>query len=201
MEREYKWDAPERDNLEEELLAASGAENQECDSIIMEAIYYDTKKETLTLLGGALRLRLENGKGVCCLKISMEDEGGGKVRQEYQVPAENIDDGLEKLPEAGAPGELCARLLSEGVYEVCRTSFTRHAMVVTVPGEGEIFTGELAVDTGRLIKGQAAAPFREIELEYKSGSLETYHAFAARLQESLGLQVQEKSKSQRAMEL
>ncbi len=201
MEREYKWEAPDVDRIEEKLIEASGVEPEERDTITMEAIYYDTKKSTLALLGGALRLRLENGKGVCCLKISVADQGGGKVRQEYQVPAEDILEGLEKLPEAGASGELCAVLLSEGVDEVCRTSFTRRAMVVKVPGEGEIFTGELAVDTGRLIKGQVTAPFREIELEYKSGSLEVYHAFAAKLQESLGLQVQEKSKSQRAMEL
>ena len=200
MELEYKWEMPEDASSLEELGAFGGRITHR-ETIDMDAAYYDTPGGLISGLGGALRLRSENGRSVCCLKIAAGGSGGAKLRQEYEAEAADISEGLRRLPGQGAPEEVCKRALEEGVRQVCRTSFLRAAATVEICVAGRSCAAELAIDRGRLIKGDRWAPLAEVELEYKSGSKEAFHSLAEGLERQLGLKAIERSKSQRAMEL
>ena len=194
MEIEYKWELP--DGWDPVSVLHKGVRMDGDREIHMEAVYYDTPDGYVAGLKGALRLRREDGRSVCCLKIA-EDGSAGRVRQEYEVEAGTIDEGLARLPSVGAPQEVCARVLGDGATVVCGTEFTRRAIII----EGGGWTGELAIDRGRMVNGERSGPIAEIELEFKSGDLPAFHSFAAKLQDEQGLAAIEKSKSQRAREL
>ncbi|MDO4182211.1 MAG: hypothetical protein Q4E12_01180, partial [Coriobacteriia bacterium] len=148
---------------------------------------------------GGLRLRQENDASVCCLKLSADAGYGFKQRQEFEVSAPTIREGLQALPGAGAPADVCAQLLAEGVQETCYTHFTRQATLVQWrEGEASV-TAELAFDQGTLGHSTASAPLREVELEYKDGSVELFHTLAARLEDNLHLVPQPLSKLARAL--
>ena len=92
----------------------------------MESTYYIDKYGILGKMKAGLRLRLENGEGVCCLKVSRRTEGSAKVREEYEVPAETIADGVVRLCALEAlPDELRAVLEGTELAPVCGCSFTR----------------------------------------------------------------------------
>ena len=194
MELEYKWALPEGWSPEGRI---SGAQVSGREELSMEAVYFDTPDGYVAGLRGALRLRRENGRAVCCLKIALPDASGASLRREYQVPAGTIEEGIALLPSAGAPEDICRDIASRGVVPACSTSFRRLALEL----QGGGWTGELALDRGSMSKGTRSAPIGEIELEYKSGDTAAFHAFAAALQSREGLRVRAKSKSQRTMEL
>ena len=63
----------------------------------MESIYYTDREGALARAGAALRLRRENGDGVCCLKIKAGRQGLADVRQEFEIPAEDVGEGAYRL--------------------------------------------------------------------------------------------------------
>ena len=203
MEIEYKWDLAE-DELERRVAESSRVSGNTAtrEIIEMHAIYYDSVDNQVGKLHGGLRVRRENDESVCCLKLSAEGEGGYRVRREYEVDADCIETGLRLLPQAGAPADLCTELLSKELQVLCETEFTREALTIEVAGaESEAFVAELAIDSGMMRRQGREAPIHELELEYKSGSLDAFHAYAKRLEVDFGLKVQPLAKLARAMAL
>ena len=198
MEIEYKWNLSDEKDVERLIMAAAAAGSATGpNEVHMHATYYDTAKRDVYHMHGGLRIRRENAESVCCLKLTATSQGDCKTRREYEVDAADIREGLEKLPDAGAPREICEQLLANGPAPTCETAFVRRAYAIAA----ESFAAELAIDTGELRRNGKTAPIHEIELEYESGSEDAFHAFAARLQDELGLSVQELSKLARAMAL
>lgn len=198
MEIEYKWEIEDPKLVDSimssELLAGTLASRHE---IRMQAVYYDTPASDVYAMHGGLRIRKENETSICCLKMSAESLEACKTRREYEVAAQTIEDGLIKLPQAGAPQEVCERLLAGKPAPICETAFTRQACRLQF---GD-FDAELAFDFGEMHRNEKTALIHEIELEYVSGSQESFHAFAAELQEQFTLIVQPLSKLARAMSL
>ena len=194
MEIEYKWEKPggvqalAESGLLADMLVSAGAMH-------MHAVYYDSPDGLVHEAFGGLRVRHEGPESVCCLKLPAPGSRDAKRRQEYEVPAADIHEGLEKLPAAGAPEELCTALLERGVVVLCETEFDRRAAVVERSG----FSAELAYDVGEMRRGGRVAPICEVELEFTGGEEEALHAFAAQLESELGLQQQPLSKLARAM--
>ena len=198
MEREYKWLIPQ-----ETLSALAGTLHDapgrlSHDTLHMAAVYYDTPDNLVLRSGGALRLRRENARTVCCMKRTLKKEGAQALREEYETEAETLAEGLQKLPDAGAPQELCALLSQQAFRELGRTDFVRNCYLLAI-GTPAAFTAEFAVDVGSLGAADNMQPFEELELELKSGDAAAFQAYAEQLERDYGLIPQQKSKLARAV--
>ena len=123
MEKEYKWRADEN-LLGQALLWASSRIGSQSRTINMESSYFDTADGLLKEHQAALRLRRENDRSVCCMKLRNTDTPDGmRAHEEYQCEAVSLLDGLRRLPELGAPNDLCERALAADLQEICTVSF------------------------------------------------------------------------------
>ncbi len=198
MEIEYKWNLPDEQTLIHILDDVANSRGIVDTTLFsMHAIYYDTVAGDVRRMHGGLRMRRENDDNICCLKLSACAQDACKTREEYQVAAKDILDGLRHLPDVGAPQDVCELLLAGNPVVICETEFVREARQV----ETDDFVAELAVDRGEMRRGGKSAPINEVELEFKSGSMEAFHRFAAELQQTYPLAVQPLSKLARAMAL
>ena len=100
MEKEYKWRADEK-LLGQALLWASSRIGSQSRTINMESSYFDTADGLLKEHQAALRLRRENDRSVCCMKLRNTDTPDGmRAHEEYQCEAVSLLDGLRRLPES-----------------------------------------------------------------------------------------------------
>lgn len=164
----------------------------------MESIYYADRDGALARAGAALRLRRENGDGVCCLKIKAGRQGLADVRQEFEVPAEDVNEGaykLSRLPDM--PFEAAEALKDAAFDPVCQCDFTR----TEADYRSETLEFTLSYDIGEYRKGELSAPLGELELELRRGDTPEMDAICRALMEKYGLTVCEISKYARAMSL
>ena len=161
-------------------------------SISMETTYYDTPSGALSALRYTLRRRLENGVSICTVKTPIDETGRG----EWEWACQDIAESIPVLCKLGAPGSL-AVLAQEGLVPICGARFTRLAQTVELDGA----EAELALDSGVLMGGGRELPFREVEVELKSGSEAAVILYARQLSESFGLKIEGRSKFRRALEL
>lgn len=188
MEQEFKWC---RNSEDLKLLTYLGPPySKKCFQ--MSATYYDTKDGMLSSHKGGLRIRQENEQSICCLKLSMPCQNGLFQRQEFEVPAKDIQTGLTKLMQTDAPDDFCRTLLHKGVEPICQIDFTRLAFTYHFPS----FSMEVALDDGFFNK---KTPFSELEAELKSGDFFDFYNFCINWQEKHHLQPQPFSKLARAM--
>lgn len=200
MEQEYKWsiagqaafDALTADPSIAPLVRGTAR-------LDMAAIYYDSPQQLIKKHRGGLRLRRENDKSVCCLKLSPAVGNGGvyKAREEYECQAPDIETGIARLPQAGAPQALCDALLEEGLVELGFTRFSRQAVLL----DDGACTAELAFDLGELGRGKRTAPICEVELELKGGDDTAFHKLAHQLERTFQLAGQPLSKLGRMLSL
>lgn len=200
MEREFKWMIP--DPSEFDPIADSSTVSalvQKKGRLEMEAMYYDTADNLIAHCHGGLRLRRENETRVVCLKLAAESGFGGarKAREEYECTAPDIRTGIQNLPAAGAPQDICDCLLQANLIELGRTAFTRFWFLLSYQG----CTCELAFDYGKLTRNGRVGPICEMELELKSGSEADFDALAVQLQQEFDLKPQPLSKLARMMRL
>ena len=84
MEKEYKWRADEL-LLNRALLWASSRIGSQSRTIRMESSYFDTADGMMRNKKAALRLRRENERTVCCMKLRNTDTPDGmRAHEEYQ---------------------------------------------------------------------------------------------------------------------
>lgn len=164
----------------------------EAKTFQMATTYYDTADGALSQRKWTLRLRKENGISVVTLKTA----GDGKTRGEWEYEAEDLELAAETLMKLGAPGDL-ADILAEGIQPVCGAEFRRRAMEVSY-GESVL---EVALDAGKLFRGEREMPICEVEVELKRGRQEDAVAFAQTLAEDFGLKEESRSKFVRAVNL
>ena len=200
MEREFKWMIP--DPSEFDPIADSSTVSalvQKKGRLEMEAMYYDTADNLIARCHSGLRLRRENETRVVCLKLAAESGFGGarKAREEYEFTAPDIRTGIQNLPAAGAPQDICDCLLQANLIELGRTAFTRFWFLLSYQG----CTCELAFDYGKLTRNGRVGPICEMELELKSGSEADFDALAVQLQQEFDLKPQPLSKLARMMRL
>ena len=197
MEKEYKWRADEY-LLGQALMWASSRIGSQSRTIHMQSQYFDTLDGLLRQQQGALRLRRENERSVCCLKLCNENTPDGmRAHEEYQCDAKTVQEGLHALPDKGAPRDLCEQALAAQLEMICNVDFRRCAVLLQ---EGDTVC-ELALDEGTLRHGGRTAPLCEIELEYVAGGEQAFHDLAAELADQLELVPEPESKLARAMKL
>ena len=164
----------------------------------MESIYYADRDGALARAGAALRLRRENGDGVCCLKIKAGRQGLADVRQEFEVPAEDVNEGAYKLSRLPDMPFAAAEALKDAAFDpVCQCDFTR----TEADYRSETLEFTLSYDIGEYRKGELSAPLGELELELRRGDTPEMDAICRALMEKYGLAVCEVSKYARAMSL
>ena len=193
MEREFKWraDAALQQAALDRLTPHAAAPLR---TLTMDARYYDSPDGALRARKIGLRLRLENGRAVCCMKLRTAPAAGLHEHEEYEADADTLTDGLAALPAVGAPADLCHSLANGPLVEIAHVCFTRRALTVTADG----CTAELALDTGTLGREGRTQPLCEIELEYKSGDKDAFLALGRLLSDALGLVPEPLSKLARA---
>lgn len=196
-EHEYKWRASEP--LIAQVKAWGLAQPDAQRRVIqMRSQYYDTVDGLLRRHGAALRLRRENERTVCCLKCGGHTTADGMhAREEYECVADNAADGLSRLPECGAPLDLCTLALAAPLEMLCAVDFMRCAVRL----RQEDALCELALDEGELRHGTRTAPLYEIELELRAGGEQPFHALAAALADRFSLIPEPESKLARALRL
>lgn len=199
MEREYKWLIP-KESLCDFARFLHDAEGRISHSILqMAAVYYDTPDGLMHKIGGALRLRRENDRSVCCMKRTVRKEGAMALREEYETEAQSLREGLEKLPDAGAPRDFCILLMHQEFCELARTEFIRNCYLMEMRAPA-FFTAEFAFDVGALGGQGHMLPFEELELEFKSGDEDAFTAYAETIEKRFSLIPQKASKLARAIQ-
>lgn len=197
IEKEYKWRANEW-LLGQALLWASSRIGSQSRTIHMQSRYYDTPDGLFARYQGALRLRRENDRSVCCIKLRNENTAAGmRAHEEYECEAKTLQEGLRLLPAQGAPRDLCEQALAAPLELTCAVEFRRCAVLLQ---EGDTVC-ELALDEGTLRHGGRTAPLCEIELEHVAGDEGVFHALAAELADHLSLVPEPESKLARALQL
>lgn len=198
MELEYKWQIP-ADTLSALAAYLRGIGGGMSGSTLhMAAEYFDTPDEMLRNSGAALRLRRENDRTVCCMKRTVQREGAQALREEYEVTADSLQEGLRLLPDAGAPRDFCLFLALLTLNPFAKTDFIRNCWLLSVADDAP-FTAEFAIDVGTLGNARGMQPFEELELEFKSGDEAAFHRFAAQLSTRFSLVPQPLSKLARAV--
>lgn len=174
-----------------EDLEAIFSDFRDFDTIAMETTYYDTPGGLLSAHGLTLRLRLENGRSVCTLKLP-----GGKDHPEFEVEDTDIHRAARTL-WAQSRQEGLLEMLECGLIPVCGARFTRRAKLLQLE-QGSV---ELALDKGVLLGGTKEMLLCEVEVELKSGSDAVAENFARELAEKYGLAPEPRSKYRRARQL
>ena len=201
MELEYKWKLPELGT--EELLERLGALNPEqlsAETYEMNSKYYDTEDGMFTRRKGALRLREENGKRICCVKLAKSASGACTKREEYEIPSDSVQEGLLRLCDSPLGLAFCIQALNQKILQLCSVRFTRQAYLLRFAAEGQECQGELAVDRGSAEKEGVTVPIAEVEFEFKSGSEDFFHRCAGQIRETLKLEPQTLPKLAQIME-
>ncbi len=197
MEKEYKWSADET-LLNQALLWASARIGTQMRHFRMKSQYYDTVDGLLAGQKSALRLRRENNKSICCMKLrNVSTPEGMRAHEEYECEASSVKEGLGLLPGCGAPKDLCAKAAGSELQVICEVSFDRCAVLL----QEENTVCELALDKGELRHNERSAPLCEIEMEFIVGSEEVFHKLAAELSSYLSLNPEPLSKLERARAL
>ncbi len=162
-------------------------------TIRMESTYYRDQAGKLDAGGFTLRLRRENGRGVCCLKQDITSDGAVKSRQEQECAAETIEDGIHGLSLLGVPDAFMEAVRDARLMVAARVQFVRRVLLLELGGA----CAELAFDAGTL--GAAnAVPFCELEVEWKSGAQKPFDTFLRELEGLFSLAPQQMSKYARA---
>ncbi|MDO4270534.1 MAG: CYTH domain-containing protein [Eubacteriales bacterium] len=195
MEKEYKWRADPL-LLGQALLWASARIGSQSRTIHMRSQYFDTADGLLRRQEAALRLRRENERSVCCMKLRNENTPEGmRAHEEYECDAQSVEQGLAALPGKGAPRALCEAASAAPLELICTVDFRRCAVLLQQSNT----VCELALDEGTLCREGRTAPLCEIELELIAGDEAVFHELAGELAEHLSLVPEPESKLARAM--
>lgn len=162
--------------------------------IKMDALYFDTPCRDLKKQGISLRLRRENSQSVCCLKIRRSDI----ARQEFEVEADTIADGITKLctlPDL--PTETKALVQSSELVCLFESHYTRLCRLARI----DHAVIEIACDRGKLCQGDRSCGISEVELELKEGKEEDLQAMCRYLQAKYALPLSLSTKAGRASAL
>lgn len=195
MEIEAKYALPDEAAGLAILEALRGYGAGGIHTLRMESDYYRDGAGKLAAGGFTLRLRRENGRGVCCMKQDVAADAAVKVRRELECPAETIEDGVRGLMASGAPRAFVDAVRDAALYVAARVAFVRRAMLLELDGTRV----ELAFDAGTFGAARRV-PFYELEAEWKSGAEEPFRALLRRLEQVFSLAPQPKSKYARALQ-
>ncbi|HUL41785.1 MAG TPA: CHAD domain-containing protein [Burkholderiales bacterium] len=156
--------------------------------------YYDTPELSLWNKGLTLRLRSSGSKWIQTVKSNGAASGGLHERTEWESPVNRPEIDWDRLREQGLDEIGRTQKLRQKLKPVFTTEITRivHPLQLTA---GEKL--EFCLDRGKIKAGDAVEMLSEIELELKSGSAAALYDFAAELQKTVPLRLENASKAER----
>ena len=175
------------------LLAGKAGQRQ-----TLVARYFDTEDGRLGHNRIALRVRREGRAWVQTVKAGRESIAGLSSVMEVSCPAPQGRLALDAIPDAGLHAAIL-EAVGDGVLAVrFETRIRRQTFRLASPLGGLV---ELAIDTGDIIAGEAAAPLIEAELELIEGDPRDIYAIAAALFPQGPLRFSRRSKAARGSAL
>lgn len=154
------------------------------------SVYYDTPRLDLHRKGMALRLRRIGRQWLQTLKGGGGVQAGLHLRNEWETPVSSQKLDMAALKVCGAPH--LPPSLRKKLQPLFVTDFTRTSYMVIYGGA----TIELAMDSGKMVAGQAVRPISELELEIKSGEAQQLFRLALALIDIVPLEVEHTSKAE-----
>ena len=162
------------------------------------SLYFDTRDRELAANEMALRLRRSNGRWVQGLKGGRSGTGGMHSREEWEF--ERRDCSIDLALFAATP--LAQLPEPEGLHtrlaEVFRVEVVRTKWIVEPAPEVRL---EVALDEGRVRRGDRHATLCEVEIELLAGPAPAVFDFAAGLIDDLPLRPSPVTKAQRGYRL
>lgn len=143
-------------------------------SLTLECTYYDTEDFQLEKLQTALRLRKENGIGICTLKYPAE--GTVHSREELSFEAAGISEGVNQLLSEDIPANI-ADILKMPLRAFGGNRSTR-IRGIFMHGN---FAAEISYDSGEIFAGELSDIIAECEAELLEGSAEELEKLAERI--------------------
>lgn len=154
------------------------------------SVYYDTPRLDLHRKGMAMRLRHIGRQWLQTLKGGGGVQAGLHLRNEWETPVSSQKLDMAALEGCGAPH--LPPSLRKKLQPLFVTDFTRTSYMVIYDGAAI----ELALDSGKIVAGQATRPISEMELEIKSGEVQQLFRLALALIDIVPMEVEHTSKAE-----
>ena len=165
----------------------------------LDTAYYDAADLRLQKRGVSLRVRQEGDRFVQTVK-TRGTATGALDRLEWETVVPDLAPRPDWVMDPGARTQL-GHLAPDELTDICRTCIRREIRVIGYKHEGDIAIIEIAFDRGTLEAGDISVPAAEIELELLKGRKQALFALALELHEITPLQVETRSKADRAYAL
>jgi len=156
--------------------------------------YYDTPELSLWRKGFTLRLRNSGSKWIQTVKSNGAAAGGLHQRTEWESPISRPEIDWVRLHGQGLDEIRGFQKLRASMKPVFTTEFSRILRPLQLAAGEKL---ELCLDRGKITAGDAVQAFTEVELELKSGSAAALYDFAAELQKTIPLRLENTSKAER----
>ncbi len=173
---------------------------EDMETISMNAIYFDTEDKVLEGRRAAYRVRTENDRYVATMKWGSSTDDGLHLREELNVP---VDEAFLKAPNieifkgSAIYDDLCGVIGDKRLMPVMEMEFQRRQI--------QVDTGKsismLSYDQGEIRTPMGKEPISELEIELYSGDKEDMIALGRELAQKYNLKAENKSKYQRGLEL
>jgi len=160
------------------------------------SIYFDTPELALAQRRAGLRLRRIGRTWVQTFKCSLAG-GGDHQRGEWEWPVARSALDFSKLAETPLADWFDKARNREALAPRFETRFSRSTALI----EFEQSAIEVAIDRGKIVAGELAAPILELELELKSGPIDGLYAAAKAFNRDLALAIEPRSKAARGVAL
>lgn len=190
--------APEDSGRVETLPAVAAHMVGSPETLHLVNRYFDTLDGVLRDSKVGLRLRLKKGQWLQTLKCDDPMSGGIARRREWEMPVAGEALELERFTDPAARAVLQRDDVRGRLAPCFVTDFSRRVLKLALPDGTTI---ELAVDTGEVRAGEAAAPIAEVELELESGDPARVFEVARAINAAVPLRLERRSKAERGYAL
>lgn len=204
MEIEVKYLVPDRetsDRIWEDKYLASMEEEGSRETLYMKSAYFDTEDGDLSKHDIALRVRIEGEYAVATIKWSGRTEGATHIRGEVNVPIEGnaclISPDINLFRESEIGRDVIEIVGDKPLYSNVEVGIIRRRFRIDT-GSTII---EVSIDNGEVLTRNGSAPISEIEFELFSGNREDLEELSETIRAVYGLEIEEKSKYARGLEL
>ena len=200
MEIELKYSIPNKEveqAIWENELYGLCEEKGSREELYLNAKYFDTENADLAKNKIAYRVRMEGDSPVATLKWKGYSEDGLHIREELNVPANDLDPVPEIFRESTMGSQFADLVKDKELKCIMETKIYRKQFRIDT-GEG-IY--EFSIDRGEIITDCGSIPISELEIELYSGDTSEIRRVGEKIQKKYGLEVENKSKYTRGMEL
>lgn len=198
-EIELKLELPQDDQRAVKLGATPKAfSNERSTSRILHSIYFDTDTQALRRAGISLRVRKVGRDWVQTAKIGTTLHNGLATPIEIETKVPGPKPRLDAIDNPKISSRIRTLLAEQELHTAFETVMQRSTRMLRGPDGSRI---EVAFDTGDIRTGTTHAPLTELELELKSGSVETLFEVAKELVKARPFRFSPCSKAERGYRL